>query len=108
MNAWREALRALERADFELGRCEDPGEACLWMERRAASLSALAALPPEGASLQDRLHLAQSAARAHALRETWTARGEQLRSQAGELYTTQLILKALRPEPEERHLQLYC
>lgn len=108
MDAWNEALRALEHADFELNRCEDPGAAAPWMEQRAAALAALAALPPDTASHRDRLRLAQASARAQNLHQNWTARSGQIRSQAGELYSAQLILKALRPGPLPRHLQLYC
>ncbi|MEP7361701.1 MAG: hypothetical protein ABI972_00465 [Acidobacteriota bacterium] len=104
MSVWAEALAELERLDFELARSAGVAEAGSWLEQRAHLLRRLAKLPIEEAGQADRVRLARADTRGRELQAKLQAMQTQIRAEAGDLYSTQLLLRALQPDPHSPHV----
>ncbi len=104
--SWEDTLKELERADYELARLNDPHAAAPWMERRAVLIGELSHMPAASAQPRERFRLRQAASRGAELESQWRKHAEQLRSEAGDLYASQLLLKTIAPERRGSHFSL--
>lgn len=106
MPGWAEALRELERADFEVGRAVDAEAAQPWMRLRETVLCELNRLPVAEAGATEMVRLVQAAERGRELQGKWRRTREILCTEAENAYAAQLLVRALAPERRGRLVNL--